>query len=397
MSTNISTELNTIATATYGSEMREAIHDAIEKVNKSAFGDAEQTVISSTTYNSLGIHDVTDIEPGKVYAVRNNVTEEMVSNLPFYGSEGTLMAFQPYVSFVGDGTGYTVYFYFSGGSEISYGAFAYSYTNGIISPWVGGYGQDNFKIVGKGAPYKTIAAALLGAKDGDTIILLPGTYEEHISVVDGKELHFVGLDKHSTIVIDKSGDYRTPPFEIACGSISNMTIIETGEGTVSESNYNKMAYCIHCDYGTSAGKTLRLDNLILKNGCHACIGIGVRDGYNLIIENCDMELEEELGGSGIGRGALYIHTYAAESPGNAFVSIRNTIIRSGDDIAETLQPVSNQNVGFDLEHINCSIVANGKVDSSIISNGSGGTPTFSGSIKKGILSHGNNVDVLNYS
>ena len=495
MSTNISTELHTIATAKYGSDMREAIHDAINKINKSAFGDFEDTTISSTNYESLGVHDVTDLKPNKVYAIRNNITQEMVSNLPFYGAdatiavfqplninleegssgytvylyssgnnevnyfgiafsysnnkitkwegffrkedttisstnyeslgvhdvtdlkpnkvyairnnitqemvsnlpfygvEATIAVFQPVIRSIGDTTGYTVYLYSSGSSRINYLSIAFCYSNGLLSPWRGC--TDGFRLVGKGLMYQTINDAILHSNDGDTIIIFPGTYEEHISVISGKELHFIGIDKHSVVVIDKSGDYRTPPFEIACGSISNMTIIETGEGSVSESNYNKMAYCIHSDYETSVGKTLRLENLILENSCHACIGVGVRDGYNLIIENCELNLLKELGGSGIPRGAFYVHTYAAEEPGEAHVSLRNTIIKSNHTICETLQDNPGTTVGFEIEHINCTLVADNSIADSIINNGQGGNFTYSERIQNAILSHGNNVNILN--
>jgi hypothetical protein len=65
---DINTELQTIATAVYGSEMRGAIHDAIEKVNEygtghsnswhSVFGDSSSPFVGEVTiatYGSLAI------------------------------------------------------------------------------------------------------------------------------------------------------------------------------------------------------------------------------------------------------------------------------------------------------------------------------------------------------
>lgn len=47
---NIADELQTIATSIYGSEMRTAIHDAIEKVND----DSETATVSAGTYEGTG-------------------------------------------------------------------------------------------------------------------------------------------------------------------------------------------------------------------------------------------------------------------------------------------------------------------------------------------------------
>lgn len=146
-------------------------------------------------------------------------------------------------------------------------------------------------VVGKKmAPYTKIQDAIDAANSGDTILILPDTYEEAVSAW-GKEVHLVGLDRDSTIIIERSGLYSTPPLEINVGSVRNLTLIETGEGSVWGDDDGKgRAYTIHIENGngyTGVGE-LWIENCKLINYAHAAIGCGLYQDLHVHFNNCYM-------------------------------------------------------------------------------------------------------------
>lgn len=134
-------------------------------------------------------------------------------------------------------------------------------------------------------------------------VMLPSPYEEQTRQIiedislDGlipagistkrfenfQDFNIYGYGSSVSILKDSSGNYDTPPIEIAGGGISNITVIEDGGFT----DYS--AYCVHSDNNNAKGKTLRVDNCHFISNSGSCWGVGTRNGYTMEFRNCVFE------------------------------------------------------------------------------------------------------------
>ena len=109
-----------------------------------------------------------------------------------------------------------------------------------------------------------------------------------------QDFNIYGYGSSVSILKDSSGNYDTPPIEIAGGGISNITVIEDGGFT------DHSAYCVHSDNNNAKGKTLRVDNCHFISNSGSCWGVGTRNGYTMEFRNCVFEKtndsESELSG-----------------------------------------------------------------------------------------------------
>jgi hypothetical protein len=256
-----------------------------------------------------------------------------------------------------------------------------------------GFGNNTF-IVGKDATrftYTTIQSAVDAAVSGDTIIIFPGTYTESVESI-GKDIHFKGINKKTCIVYDSSANKTTPPFDIAGGSISDLTIIEDHSNpTTSDPLILYKAYCIHIDSPSAIGKKIRIENCILRNSYFPCFGMGLWQDCTIEIINCDVDTYDiNPIVDNRGYGALYYHSNSSSNITNQNISIVNCRVYS----AETMV-LRNTNV------VDGSVVINEYINNMFFSRVSGITgiinqTTFDAvkNIKLG-SSYGNNVVILN--
>lgn len=255
--------------------------------------------------------------------------------------------------------------------------------------------------VGAYKQFTTIQSAVNTARDGDTILIYPGIYNERVQAW-GKNINLVGISRETCVLQDDSSDYRTPPLEMNVGSVQNMTIIETAsnpdpaiDGVILPEGFpaKDMAYTIHAESSVNSyNRSLKIIGCRLINANRPCIGAGTYNNYS--IEIIDTELY-----SGVGvyeeykRGALYVHAKADGTGVSQSLKISKCDIYCEDNLAVTLRGYSNNSIkNFDIIVINCNIYStiNGKADS-IINNNFG--------INSGMLlndrSFGNNVAILN--
>lgn len=253
-------------------------------------------------------------------------------------------------------------------------------------------------------PYKqfnTIQSAVNTARDGDTILIYPGTYNERVQAW-GKNINLIGISRETCVLQDDSSDYRTPPLEMNVGSVQNMTIIETAsnpdpniDGVILPEGWpaKNMAYTIHAESAVNSyGRSLKVIGCRLINANRPCIGAGTYNNYS--IELIDTELY-----SGVGvyeeykRGALYVHAKADGTGVSQSLKIIRCDVYCEDSLAVTLRGYSSNSVkNFDITALNCNVYSaiNGKSDS-IVDNNFG---TESGMLLND-RSYGNNISVLN--
>ncbi len=141
-------------------------------------------------------------------------------------------------------------------------------------------------------------------------VMLPSPYEEQTRQIiediflDGlipagistkrfenfQDFNIYGYGSSVSILKDSSGNYDTPPIEIAGGGISNITVIEDGGFT------DHSAYCVHSDSNNAKGRTLRVDNCHFISNSGSCWGVGTRNGYTMEFRNCVFERAIDSGG-----------------------------------------------------------------------------------------------------
>lgn len=273
--------------------------------------------------------------------------------------------------------------------------------------------------------YTSIAAAVNAAVDGDVILVYPGIYTDPIEAW-GKEISIIGVDNKSCIITNDTGNYDTPAVEIDSGRIAGFTIIATGANPTTTPEDNKkymMDYCIHADNYHAMGRTLIIEDCILRNNHRTCFGIGLYDHNTVIIRNCDAwsaaPPNDILNPLWNKRGVLYFHN---RQPSEFFSNVTGQKIRVinnslyCDDIIalqiyDTCTNVDMDTAGYinecEAEFINNMICAkypnsNYKTTSNGVTEPTefavdsviGGTG-FTDHLKLSAISYGNNLSYLN--
>ena len=174
-------------------------------------------------------------------------------------------------------------------------------------------GENSFEFDSFDSSYLSIGCYFKSNVSKDIVIpytievLLPSPYEEQTRQIiedislDGlitagistkrfenfQDFNIYGYGSSVSILKDNSGNYDTPPIEIAGGGISNITVIEDGGLTDHPAN------CVHSDNNNAKGKTLRVDNCHFISNSGSCWGVGTRNGYTMEFRNCVFERTSE--------------------------------------------------------------------------------------------------------
>lgn len=255
--------------------------------------------------------------------------------------------------------------------------------------------------------YTSIADAVDGTSDGDTIVVYPGTYEESVHAF-GKDRHIVGVCKDTCILINGTGNYDTPPLEMNIGSIENMTIIADNYApTIPDpsENHNHAAYGIHIEYANADPYTIRISNCKIVSKWSAGIGLGLRYNQTVIIDNCELISEcvriwSEWSNIWVEMGGLFFHNDAASNiGGTGKLRVKDTILR-GEKAALVMESVENKVGTVDAEFIGGTLASEDYgVGNGVIYRWPGTTTPegyLCGSkITLAITAHGNNIAELN--
>ena len=153
--------------------------------------------------------------------------------------------------------------------------------------------------------YSSISSAVETAKNGDTIYIMSGIYNETIVVPHNKKINFIGQNKLDTIIKNNSGNYINCPILMGAGKLENLTVYaQKDEQTdTNAQDYDGRAYAVHIERNSLYHDTLYIKNCILKSDFYPALGMGMRGGCTVLLEDTDFI----LGSSGGGTAALYIH------------------------------------------------------------------------------------------
>ncbi len=150
--------------------------------------------------------------------------------------------------------------------------------------------------------FRTISEAVWVAESGDSIYIGPGIYEEAVDT-GAKELSLVGTDRASCILQNDTESYFTPPLNMACGRVENLTIRANRKKTgstidemISPSYLHAGApglikadftdYAIHVESPASYGRSVTIIHCDLRSDCNHVLGMGLHGNMNMTIEDC---------------------------------------------------------------------------------------------------------------
>lgn len=148
-------------------------------------------------------------------------------------------------------------------------------------------GTNGYIVVDKSGngDYTTLTAAVAAAQNGDIIYVRAGEYDNEIVRGWGKDISIIGEDPLNTIIKNGSNTYNTPPMEMSCGKLKNLTVYAYDGGSPSSHPQGWTAYSIHIDNDGLYENTLDIENCILKSDQNYGVGIGLRKG-TLRFNNC---------------------------------------------------------------------------------------------------------------
>lgn len=146
--------------------------------------------------------------------------------------------------------------------------------------------------------FTTIQEAVDFAKDDDTILVMPGIYEEMVTTkIDvapyQKYIHIKGYDKYRCILQTHTNERPLDPLTMSIGSVSNMTIKNLYDE--SQPHDKRGGYCIHVDINTGTDEKRSkyvIENCIFYSENGDCLGCGLWNNWIFEVRNCVLESAE---------------------------------------------------------------------------------------------------------
>lgn len=186
----------------------------------------------------------------------------------------------------------------------------------------------------------TIQEGVDAVASGDTLLIYPGVYEEHVEIAN-KTVNLLGTDKDNCILQYQSVEYNAIPLTFSAGFVANLTIygfVENGveeKQTLTEVSYdisslesirewqkNFSGYALHIDDNYTYGKEVYVENCRIVSDNSQCIGIGCRGKSEITFEDC------ELISNGNG-GCIYFHNTDNEDlGGDAYFTMKNCELKN---------------------------------------------------------------------
>lgn len=171
--------------------------------------------------------------------------------------------------------------------------------------------------------FTSISDAIAAGNEGDTIIILPGVYNENVKAW-GKKVHLIGTSRESCIIFDDSGNYTSPPVEIGAGSLQNLSIIEKAEGAGSAA---QGAYAVHVESNNLFNEELLIRNCYIYSDSSSAIGMGLRGGCTVRFEDNEII----CAGARVSTGAAPLYFHDADGQpywGTANLYLKNNVLRN---------------------------------------------------------------------
>lgn len=195
-----------------------------------------------------------------------------------------------------------------------------------------------------------------------------------------KHISIIGDDKTKCVVQDDSGDYETPPAEIATnGLIKGITFIATHNGSAgTETNGS---YAVHVDNRPADANGMKL----MFNDCRfvsyqaSAVGLGLYRNQDISFEACDFESHTDIAWKPNASynntymcelGAFFMHTTMGYAGGNMFIRFKDCkLIHDGGTYSMRIVDNDSPQTGY-LEAINNTLWDVDNADTGYIDTGS---------------------------
>ena len=168
--------------------------------------------------------------------------------------------------------------------------------------------------------FTSVSEAVRNASSGDSIYIKSGEYDEIIDLPHDKSIHLVGENRCSTIIYNTNGDYFKAPILMGGGVLEELTVYSKKVEGSDQPNHT--SYAVHIERDSLYNDSLLIKNCIIKSDWNSALGMGMRGGCDVILENCDFIHN----GNG---SALYFHDSDTNSRlGEQHITVRNCRLES---------------------------------------------------------------------
>ena len=229
--------------------------------------------------------------------------------------------------------------------------------------------------------YSSVSDAITAG--ATAIRLMEGTFTETIGVRSSILPDIIGLSNEASVLNRATGQYSTPPIQCAKCNLSNLKITETYAGDEAS-----QSYCLHIDDNAGENTKSIIENCNFEDNKYWCVGLGLREGQEIIFRNCNFSNCQKC---------VYMHNGGGNYEGSAKLKFINcTFESSGNAIA--LQDY-NGNGAVEFTFINCN-VKSGTGNPVVIQyknygDGTSSDNTWAHKFSLASNSYGNNISLLN--
>ena len=227
---------------------------------------------------------------------------------------------------------------------------------------------DRTRMVSKLVGYKTISEAIASSKEGNVIIVFPGTYDEIVQLRDN-DIRLIGVNKDKCIIQNTTGIFDNAPlYAYGDFSVSNMTIkmtlengadfIPTYEGRFIGTTFPGFAVSIDHENSTRNPHEIHIGNLtncVVYSEAFPAAGVGLNENQRVIFDKCKFVRNvsddkksffiDGFTGAFMGRSS----NYAVE---NQYLEIRNCYFSSNGEFAASFLMTYAGEKGAEITAIN---------------------------------------------
>lgn len=247
---------------------------------------------------------------------------------------------------------------------------------------------DGMIIVAKtNGDYSTIQEAVNAASESDTILVMPGTYNESVNALNTS---IVGVNKLTCIVRQDNGLYNSEPIKIAGESyIANMTFISTHDDATAPIN-DLRAYAAHVD--CAGAGTTEFNNCVFVSYQNAAIGSGLHQDQTLKLIDCELYSIVPIESTWTVPSAFFCHS-SINPATNQRLIVKDCLIKTNWGYAVYINDAGS---GMDVSVYNSVFYSDQLGKCGIVRTNPVTTGNLSGSVNLTSDSYGNNVAELNH-
>lgn len=245
--------------------------------------------------------------------------------------------------------------------------------------------------------YMGIQEAINNAQDSSAnpvvILIYPGIYEERPYITPDRYISLIGLDKTTTIILDKSGNHATGGVRFeGTGYMKNITCIQTCEE--AEDLNKAQAYALHIDNVDGLGGNSTFEDCVFKSRGSAGVGIGLQQDQTIRFKNCEFysTAPKSSGASSCGSFIIHSSNRRADVTGQKLI-MENCYGHSLYTSALEILDLGTGNHQMDVTFINNNFWC--EETETKVSLTEKTTGNLSGVINLTKRSYGNNIPILN--